>query len=208
MNGGGIRKATEADRATCIGILTRAFDDDPAMNWLVRQDEKRGTAFDLLFQTAFDKLTFPFGEVYVTEDGGGAALWCPPGTWKLSLAKQLSLLPAYLKVCRLSRMPVVLPRIQAVQNLHPPFPHFYLFALGVMPSSQGRGLGSALLRHVLAKCDEQRLPAYLEASTAKSRDLYMRHGFRVIREFLLDKDGPLLWFMLRDLQPVSRTFLS
>ncbi len=203
MAADGIRKAAASDRAACIDLLTGAFDADPLVNWTVRQDGKRGEAIRLLFQTAFDKLTFPFGEVYVTDDGAGAALWCPPGTWKLSLTKQLALLPAYLKVCKCTRMPIVFPRVQAMQNLHPSFPHYYLFALAVTPRLQGRGAGSALLRQVLVKCDELRLPAYLEASTARNRDLYLRHGFTVTRAFPLGKDGPTIWLMLRDPRPDS-----
>ena len=43
---------------------------------------------------------------------------------------------------------------------------------------QGEGIGTALLRPVLARCDEDGVPAYLEATTARSRDLYARHGFK------------------------------
>lgn len=198
MIGIGIRKATASDREACADILAEAFDRDPAINWLVRQDQKRAEAIHLLFQVAFDKLTFPYGDVYITENSDGAALWTPPGSWQLGFPAQLMLLPNYLRACKFSRMHVVIPRIQAIQRLHPSFPHYYLFALGVKPPLQGRGIGSDLLRHVLAKCDEMHLPAYLEASAEQNRDLYMRHGFMVVREFLMGDNGPMLWFMLRD----------
>ena len=52
--------------------------------------------------------------------------------------------------------------------------------IGVDPSRQGQGLGSALLKAGLQRCDEEGLPAYLESSSPKNVPLYERHGFEVI----------------------------
>lgn len=60
---------------------------------------------------------------------------------------------------------------------HPRVPHWYLFAIGVVPEATGRGRGSALLEPVLACCDSERAPAYLEASTPDNARLYARFGF-------------------------------
>jgi GNAT superfamily N-acetyltransferase len=193
-----VRKATESDREICIETLVHAFNDDPVINWFVRQDRKRDTALELFFQIAFDRLTFPFGEAYIAGDGEGVALWTPPGKWQLSFTDQLWLIPDYIKAFKATRLHTVVPRIQNLQNLHPSFPHYYLFAAGVTPSAQGCGIGRAMLQHVLAECDGKGLPAYLEATTRRNRDLYERLGFRSTREFPLGKNGPTLWLMLRD----------
>ena len=65
---------------------------------------------------------------------------------------------------------------------HPSADHWYLPLTGVDVVAQGRGLGTALLRHTLQSCDRDRLPAYLEATSPRSRDLYQRYGFEVIGE--------------------------
>ncbi|MGH2969837.1 MAG: GNAT family N-acetyltransferase, partial [Solirubrobacteraceae bacterium] len=75
--------------------------------------------------------------------------------------------------------------------------HWYLDYIAVEPAGQGRGIGSALLRPMLERCDAERMPAYLNASTARSRDLYARHGFEVRSEFRLPFGGPPLWRMWR-----------
>ena len=73
--------------------------------------------------------------------------------------------------------------------------------MGVDPQWQGRGLGSKLMRPALETLDAQGMPAYLEASTPRSRALYERHGFTVTGEFNLPSGGPTLWQMWREPSP-------
>ena len=79
-------------------------------------------------------------------------------------------------------------------------PHAHLVLLGTDPRWQGQGLGSLVLRETLAPLDRERVPAYLEASTPRSRALYLRHGFVVMNEVRLPGGGPPLWRMWRDPQ--------
>ena len=81
-------------------------------------------------------------------------------------------------------------------GFHPAEPHWYLPMIGVDPARQGRGLGSALLKHALALCDAERAPAYLESSNPKNVPLYERHGFEVVGE-IKPGDFPGLTPMLR-----------
>ena len=82
---------------------------------------------------------------------------------------------------------------------HPATPHWYLPMVGVEPARQGRGLGSALIRPVLERCDRTGVPAYLEATTPRSRALYERLGFRVTAT-IREGGCPPLWCMLREPQ--------
>jgi GNAT superfamily N-acetyltransferase len=88
-----------------------------------------------------------------------------------------------------------------IREHHPTTEHWYLPITGVDPSAQGRGLGSTLLRHALAACDRDGLPAYLEASTLRSRVLYEHVGFTQRGEIQAGS-SPTVWAMLRD--PVPR----
>ena len=61
----------------------------------------------------------------------------------------------------------------AIDRHHPHDPpHWYLDYIGVEPAGQGRGLGSALLEPMLARCDTEGRGAYLNAGSPRSRDLY------------------------------------
>jgi ribosomal protein S18 acetylase RimI-like enzyme len=88
-----------------------------------------------------------------------------------------------------------------MDEYHPHEPHYYLPFIGTRPESQGRGLGSAILRPALARADAERMPAYLEATTTRSRDLYERHGFVVIGLLEVPK-GPTMFQIWRAPQPV------
>jgi ribosomal protein S18 acetylase RimI-like enzyme len=74
---------------------------------------------------------------------------------------------------------------------HPAEPHWYLPMIGVDPAHQGRGYGSALLRHGLHQCDEDRVPAYLESSNPANVPLYARHGFVVLGTIQVGASPPI-----------------
>ncbi|HEX5493068.1 MAG TPA: GNAT family N-acetyltransferase [Mycobacteriales bacterium] len=80
---------------------------------------------------------------------------------------------------------------------HPSEPHHYLAFLAVRPERQGAGLGSALLRHHHARLDRTGVAAYLEASSPRSRELYLRHGYRPRGEPFTVPDGTPFWPMWR-----------
>jgi ribosomal protein S18 acetylase RimI-like enzyme len=83
-----------------------------------------------------------------------------------------------------------------MRGYHPSEPHWYLPLIGVDPFQQGSGLGSALMRHALARCDSEGKPAFLESSNPKNVPLYERHGFEVLGRIQAGA-SPTLFPMLR-----------
>ncbi|MCK9357495.1 MAG: GNAT family N-acetyltransferase [Dehalococcoidia bacterium] len=65
---------------------------------------------------------------------------------------------------------------------HMPGPHMMLETLVVRPELQGRGFGTGLLRHALARADAEQLPLYLDTFALNSVEMYRRFGFHVIEE--------------------------
>jgi ribosomal protein S18 acetylase RimI-like enzyme len=191
-----VRRAGAEDRDAVVRALVRAFDADPVANFLLRQDRQRARAFETAFDVVFRRLILPAREGWIADRGAGAALWTPPGSWKT--ARALPEVFGLIRAVGLTRLPRVVASIDEVQRKHPHEPHWYLFAIGVDPSHQGRGVGSALLRAVLAQCDARREPAYLEASTPDNARLYARHGFALLHELRLGQDGPPVSLMWRE----------
>jgi GNAT superfamily N-acetyltransferase len=117
----------------------------------------------------------------------------PPGAWRMPLGAQVLHGPSFLRVFG-RRTPLALALITRLEGRHIREPHVYVAYVGVAPAGQGRGIGSALLRRVLDRCDADGLPAYLEASSPRNRALYERHGFVTLGELRL-RDSPPLWPM-------------
>ena len=93
-----------------------------------------------------------------------------------------------------------MPRASRLQSfferIHLEEPHYYIRYVGVATRYQGQGLGTALLRPTLERCDREGLPAYLEASSERSAALYERLGFAHLGEMQVP-DGPRFWPMRR-----------
>lgn len=63
--------------------------------------------------------------------------------------------------------------------------YHYLWFIGTDVTARGRGLASHLIRLRQKIAKEDGLPMWLEATTAKSRDVYAKCGFRVMGEIQL-----------------------
>ena len=91
---------------------------------------------------------------------------------------------------------------EQMDALHPREAHWHLPLIGVDPAHQGKGIGSALLSHVLNLCDGQEVLAYLEATSPRNVLLYKRHGFETVGSIQV-ADSPRIIPMLRKPRPMS-----
>ena len=197
-----IRRAIAADRRELADTLARAFHDDPVWTWLF-PDEARRADRNLRVFAAYLRDGLKVGEVYTTPERSAAALWKPPGKWKLSNAALLRSLPDLLRAFG-RRLPASLEIERKVEAVHPHEPHWYLAMLGTDPVAQGQGIGGALITRITDRCDVEGLPAYLESSKQANVPYYERFGFRVTGETQLGHDGPTIWFMWREPQVPER----
>lgn len=197
-DGGDIRKMTWAELQPVARTLAQAFYDDPHFRWFVRDDSRRMAVLERGFATFMSRIWLRRDEGYTHERLIGAALWMPPNTWHMGPLAQLLLLPTIVRNLR-ADTPRLLKALAFIEKKHPREPeHWYLPIIGVTPAWQGRGYGAALLRPVLKRCDSDHVPAYLEASSARSRVLYERDGFKAVEECRYAADGPPLWRMWRE----------
>jgi GNAT superfamily N-acetyltransferase len=100
-----------------------------------------------------------------------------------------------------ARLPRAAGLLSVIERRHIREPHYYFAYVGVSPEAQGQGLGTALMRPTLDRCDEEGLPAYLEASSERNAALYERLGFELTDE-LRFAGSPPLRLMLRP--PLTR----
>jgi GNAT superfamily N-acetyltransferase len=198
--GTGVRPAQGAEELEAAAeALALAFADDPCWSHLLRDDATRAEKLLAYFTSEIETLVPRYREVWVTEDGGGAAIWAPPGRWRVPVGLTMKEAGRMLGVFG-RRLPLGLRTLTRLERHHPRSPgHWYLHYLGVEPRRQGRGLGGALLAPVLELCDRERTPAFLEASTDRNRKLYERNGFELVEVFdMPGRGGPPIREMWRD----------
>jgi ribosomal protein S18 acetylase RimI-like enzyme len=193
-----VRTIHAADVGPLGDVLAQSFDDDPIFGAILPDDEHRRRALPVLFREWVRRLHLQHAWAsFTTNDFAGAALWCPPGQWHIGWLSQALMAPVMLGAFR-GRTLAALRTLLAIESLHPKAPpHWYLRAIGCLPSRQGQGVGTALLRPMLERCDAEKMGAYLESSKEKNLHFYRRHGFRVVRE-LVTPLGPKSWLMWRD----------
>lgn len=204
----GLRAATWEDGGSIVPLLARAFADDPAVRWMIREDARHDEGMTAWFRATFEHLTMPHDLSFVTDgELRGAALWVPPGEGGVSWWKQVLLAPEMLRAFGWKKLKRSLDSVNMVLDLHPTEPHYYLSTLAVEPAHQGRGLGKALMAPMLARCDAEQVPAYLECID-RNVPLYRSRGFEVKRTAPLVGGGPMMNFMWRAPVPPDALRLS
>jgi GNAT superfamily N-acetyltransferase len=189
-------RAREDERSQVVTALCRAFFDDRMYRWVVPDDDQRRRSA-AIFYSRFVEACWPRGEVYAAGAGAGAALWVPPGQQLVGEGEAEAFGRELVEsagddACS-ARMAALL---EMLDEHHPAQRCWHLVFMGVDPSAQSRGIGSALLADVLTRADHEDAPAYLEASCPENRRLYERHGFETIRELTVS-DCPPIYAMWR-----------
>jgi GNAT superfamily N-acetyltransferase len=199
-----VRRATEGDHEAAAECLALAFADDPAWAHLIPGEETRAEKLLGYFTAEIANLVPEHRELWVADDGCGAAIWGRPAEWRVPLGRTLREARPMAKVFG-ARLPLALWAQLRLERHHPRRPaHWYLHYLGVEPHRQGRGVGGALLAPVHDLCDRDGTPAYLESSTERSRVLYERNGFDLTATFAMPMAGPPIREMWRNPKEPSR----
>lgn len=190
---GTVRQVGRADRAAVVGLLARAFQDDPAMAWVFPDPVARAKRLPRLFGVLFDGDAG--GMRLLTEGSEAATLWRGPGKVATGVWEIVRHLPALVWAAgpALGRG----LRISAAIDAHMPAGDFwYLHMAGCDPVQQGRGHGRDAVAAGLTRA-AGRLPAYLETANERNLGFYGALGFRVTSDWRVGDDGPRFWSLLR-----------
>lgn len=167
--------ATASDEASIIDVLVRANWADPAARW-VWPDSQRFLMYFPSFVRAFGGNAFAHGSAYYIDGYIGAALWLPPDVHP----DENALIALLQRTVSDQIQKDVFAVFEQMGRYHPNEPHWYLPLMGVDPSQQSKGFGSALLQHILLQFDRNNKLAYLESSNPRNIPLYKRHGFELL----------------------------
>ncbi|RXT43541.1 GNAT family N-acetyltransferase [Bosea sp. Tri-44] len=186
-----VRSASRDEESAVSALITLAFASDPMARWSLRDPQTYLAVMPELIR-AFGAAAYDSDSAYVSEDGGGAAMWLPPG-----VEPDIETLDRLIKA---NADPAILSDVDAMfdamARYHPEVPHWYLPLIGTDPARQGQGIGGALMCHALARCDREGAAAYLESSNPRNIPLYQRHGFEILGT-IQTGSSPVLTPMLR-----------
>lgn len=186
-----IRSATSDEIPRAVAAIVAAFISDPPARFAWPSPHDYLSAMPVA-TGEFAGSCFQHGTAYVSADFCGAALWLPPGVEPNGEA----LAKVFRDTVKPEHMDDLLATFEKMEQSHPREAHWYLPQIGVDPNAQGKGIGAALMRHALARCDEERSLAYLEASKPENIPFDQRYGFEVIGQIQVGS-GPLVTPMLR-----------
>ena len=191
-----IRQATPNDIDACANVLARAFQDDPGA--IVFDPDPAGRAEMLpgFFRAFVAASLSEGGDLVVAGDPiEGIASWFGPDRYGPS--DEAMNANGFWDV--LERWgPDVSRRLLAmtgeIELQHERLisgPHYRLEFFGVDPSSQGSGIGSALMEHGHRIADERSLPCCLETFTEPNVRYYERRGYQIVGEYLVGDRVPV-----------------
>jgi GNAT superfamily N-acetyltransferase len=181
-----ITTATWSDEDRVAAAMTLAFATDPVERWALPNPHQYMRTFPP-YVILYGGKAFDHNSAYVIGDFAGVALWLPPGV-EPDYEPMTAL---FLENVEESILAIANTLFEQMARFHPKEPHWYLSLMGVDPVSRGRGYGSSLLRHALAVCDKDQLPAYLEATSPANLSLYERHGFRTLGRIEFENSPPM-----------------
>lgn len=187
-----VESVNKDNTSEAISLLAESFHDDPVINWACNFPESLEPFFEITLP--------PFvaqGLTYMDKERRGIASWQGPNQtvkWPYTFS-------TIVKTLQLGGWKAVYRMIvsgNTTERFHPQAPHYYLFAIGVLPECKGQGLGTSLISQVLRTCDEESMPAYLENSKEENIPFYAGHGFKVVEEIQIASSSPPIWLMWRE----------
>jgi ribosomal protein S18 acetylase RimI-like enzyme len=194
--------AAQKDQAS--EVLTKAFQNDIMYTYIFPDPNERVHSLRIIWDLIVS-YSLVYGEVYTTSMVNGVACWLSPVNPDIRLQRMLHTGMGINRVAmqfeKESRVRF-LDMISYVNELHKRLirePHWYLWALGVEPASQGQGTGGKLLKPVLTRADEERIPCYLETQKESNVAFYKKRGFEVLSEGEVPRHKIKAWAMLRTL---------
>jgi ribosomal protein S18 acetylase RimI-like enzyme len=199
-----VRPLILSDVVQAARVISHAFVDDPLCAFMLPSQRSRMETLQKFFRA--------YGEIYIQNQLGygigeplkGIAFWINPSVPDVSMSiKSVGLfIPllftqypfGYLKAKK------VLNKIDFLHHKYASDAHYYLDNIAVLPSEQGKGYSSKLIRPILEKADVERRIVYTDTVTLKNVGYYEHFGFQCMEECLVESTGITIWSLRRPVQ--------
>lgn len=204
MDDGSCRVLVPADVEQAALVISQAFADDPLCAFMLPMRWTRIPTLKKFFG-AYGTMNIQnqrgFG---VGEPLKGVAYWLEPAQPEISiklksLAVFLPLLFTFYPIGYFKAKPII-KRTELLHQKYASQSHYYLDNIGVLPSEQGKGISSRLIRPFLEKADTEKAIVYTDTVTRSNVSFYQHFGFQCMEECAVGWSGITVWSMLRPFQ--------
>jgi len=190
-----MKKADHNDKNLVVDILTKSFDTNQSVNYIVKQDQKRVKRISALLNYSFE-VCHMFGDVFLSDDRKACALILYPDKKKTTLKSILLDIKLIFSCIGVENIKKALSRESKIKQLQPKELMYYLWFVGVDPEYQNEGIGSILLYEIIKDSKHKQRPIFLETSTLKNLPWYKKYGFQIYNELELSYK---LFFLKKEL---------
>lgn len=188
--------STYENKKLVIGILTSSFVENKSVNYIVKQDNKRISRIQELMDYSFE-VCYHFGKVYLSDDRKACALVLFPEQKKTTFKSIWLDIKLIIKSVGIFSIDKALHRESKIKEVQDKGLMYYLWFIGVDPSSQGKGSGTKLMNELIVESESMNRPICLETSTLKNLPWYKKFSFEVYQELDLSYK---LFFLKRPLR--------
>lgn len=174
-------KANYEQKDLIVDILSKSFDTNQSVNYIVQQDKLRDKRIASLMDYSFE-VCYNYGDVYLSDDNKACALVLYPDQKKTTVKSILLDVQLLLNCIGISNIGKAMKRESEIKKIQPKESMYYLWFIGVDPNSQGLGIGSRFMNEIIHDSEKKSLPIYLETSTLRNLPWYKKFGFNIYNE--------------------------
>lgn len=188
-----MRQARKEDLKLVVDIITKTFESNPGVNWLLGNKGNVIRKIKKLAAFAFVKSQIR-GGAYISKNNKGVALCYQFNLKKRSIIEKYYEVRFAITSIPLKRLPQVLKR-EAFRNSIRPASGAYLYFWFLGVDKGGREAVYELRDGVFNEAKKKKLPIYLETSVDRNKKAYERFGFETYY-FWEDVEANIkFWFM-------------
>lgn len=186
-----VKVGSLSDESRIMDVIGMSFIADPLLRWMY-PDLQKFVEYLPQLTKAYGGRAIDHSSAYFVDGYRGAALWLPP-----NVHSDDETFVALLDRSVGDQKNDAIATFEQMAGFHPNEPHWFLAVMGVDPNHQGKGVGAALLKRGLVRCDRDHLPVYLESSSERNVPFYERHGFDVLGTVQLSGCPPVFPMLRR-----------
>ena len=198
----GLIKLSKKHIKSASMVLSRAFQNDPALRWQIPDANKRLAKLHNFWELTL-RIGIKYGEAYGTsEDLEGIAIWRAPKKVNVSYWKYIRngaiKLPLNFGVESTKRIIFSQAVKDSIRDIYMKIPFWYLEVIGVDPPYQGKGFANMLLKPMLRRIDKEHFPIWLDTVLKRNVSFYEHFDFIILEEIIIPNTNIVNWFMIRE----------